>query len=84
MIWSIGVWKRGRKFKRRNGFFNLDAPMAKFDKYEQLPVGEEDDFNNHDWKAEIENMDKVQQFNLWISPLNWVVDLKTKAKKKWI
>ena len=36
---------------------------------------------NHDWKAEIENMDKVQQFNLWISPLYWVVDLKTKAKK---
>ena len=61
---------------------DLDAPMAKFDNYEQLPVGEEDDFNRHNWKQEIENMDKVQHYNLWMSPLNWVVDLKTKEKKK--
>ena len=58
--------------------------MAKFDNYEQLPVGEEDDFNRHDWKEEIKNMDKVDHYNLWISPLNWVVDLETKEKKKWV
>ena len=60
------------------------SPMAKFDSFEQLPVGEEDDFNKHDWKEEIKNMDEVYRFNLAISPFNWVTDIKTKKKKKWV
>ena len=63
---------------------DIDAPMAKFDSFEQLPVGEEDDFNKHDWKEEIKNMDEVYRFNLAISPFNWVTDIKTKKKKKWV
>ena len=90
--WCLEAWKKVQTKRRllQTGCLatymtlDLDSAMAKFDNYEQLPVGEEDDFNRHDWKEEIKNMDKVDHYNLWISPLNWVVDLETKEKKKWI
>ena len=92
VTWCLEAWKKVQTKRRllQSGCnatymtLDLDAPMAKFDNYEQLPVGEEDDFNRHNRNQEIENMDKVQHYNLWMSPLNWVVDLKTKEKKKWV
>ena len=64
---------------------DLDEPMAKFDTYSQLPFGEEDDFNRHDWEGEILNMPDLQKFNLWLSPFNWVADLQNRRlKKKWV
>ena len=61
----------------------LDATMAKFDGYSQLN-DEEDDFDRHDWVAEVQNMDPVQRYNLMLSPFNWRVDLNDKSKrKKW-
>ena len=90
--WCLEAWKKVQTKRRllQTGCLatymtlDLDSAMAKFDNYEQLPVGEEDDFNRHDWKEEIKSMDKVDHYNLWISPLNWVEDLETKAKKRWI
>ena len=92
VTWCLEAWKKVQTKRQLlqcgcNATYmtlDLDAPMAKFDNYEQLPFGEEDDFNRHNWKQQIENMDKVQHYNLWMSPLNWVVDLKTKEKKKWV
>ena len=90
--WCMEAWKKVQTKQRLlqagcNATYmtlDIDAPMAKFDSFEQLPVGEEDDFNKHDWKEEIKNMDEVYRFNLAISPFNWVTDIKTKKKKKWV
>ena len=87
--WCMEAWKKLQTKRRllQSGcnatYMNLDidAPMAKFDNFEQLPVGEEDDFNRHDLKEEIKNMDEVYRFNLEISPFILVTDIKTKEKK---
>ena len=58
---------------------DLDEAMSKFDSYTGLsleskalqPDGK-DDFDRHDWEAEIQAMPKHQRLNLAISPFNWL------------
>ena len=60
-----------------------DEAMAKFDGYTQL-VDQEDDFDRHDWASEVANKTKLELENFARSSFNWLVDLDTKEKKKWV
>ncbi len=60
-----------------------DEAMVKFDGYTQ-PVDQEDDFDRHDWASEVANKTKLELDNFARSPFNWLVDLDTKEKKKWM
>ena len=89
--WCLEAWEKVKTMRHllqsgcNSTYMNLDRDeaMSKFDNYAQFPYGEEDDFDKHDWEAELESMNPIQKFNLWLSPLNWVVDLETKTRKTW-